>query len=104
MVVKIDAETQTDPEITGVDADDFEEDDGEESGSDSSEDEDDELEAGEDCQIKGVDKGTSSKPVRRKIIELKYYFGEDLPDAELNKRKIISIISGTLSTWSLCIN
>lgn len=85
VVVKIDAETQTDPEITGVDADDFEEDDGEESGSDSSEDEDDELEAGEDGQTKGVDKGTSSKPVRRKIIELKYYFGEDLPDAELNK-------------------
>jgi len=86
----IDAWTQTDPEITGVDADDFEEDDGdeeEESGSESSEDEEDELGAGEDGQGKSVDKGTSSKPVRRKIIELKYYFGEDLPDAELNKRK-----------------
>ena len=45
MVDKIDAETQTDPEITGVDADDFEEDDGEgeESGSESSENEDDEM-------------------------------------------------------------
>lgn len=85
VAIKVDAETQTDPEITGVDADDFEEDDGEESGSDSSDDEDDELEAGEDGLIKSVDKGTSSKPVRRKIIELKYYFGEDLPDAELNK-------------------
>lgn len=87
MVDKIDAETQTDPEITGVDADDFEEDDGEgeESGSESSEDEDDEMEADEDGQSKSVDRGTSSKPVRRKIIELKYYFGEDLPDAELTK-------------------
>lgn len=90
VAIKVDAETQTDPEITGVDADDFEEDDGEESGSDSSDDEDDELEAGEDGLIKSVDKGTSSKPVRRKIIELKYYFGEDLPDAELNKRKIVN--------------
>lgn len=84
---KIDAETQTDPEITGVDADDFEEDDGEgeESGSESSEEEDDEMETEEDSQSKSVDRGTSSKPVRRKIIELKYYFGEDLPDAELTK-------------------
>lgn len=86
---RVDAETQTDPEITGVDADDFEEDDGEEeSGSESSEDEEDELEAGGDGCTRSVDKGTSSKPVRRKIIELKYYFGEDLPDAELNKRKL----------------
>lgn len=83
---RVDAETQTDPEITGVDADDFEEDDGEEeSGSESSGDEEDELEAGGDVCTRSVDKGTSSKPVRRKIIELKYYFGEDLPDAELNK-------------------
>lgn len=36
-------------EIMGVDVDDFEEDDGEELGFDSSEDEDDELEVGEDC-------------------------------------------------------
>lgn len=91
VAIKVDAETQTDPEITGVDADDFEEDDGEESGSDSSDDEDDELEAGDDEPIKRIDKGTSSKPVRRKIIELKYYFGEDLPDAELNKRKIVFV-------------
>lgn len=84
MANKVDAETQTDPEITGVDADDFEEEDeGEETGSESSESEDEE--AGEDGQTKSVDRGTSSKPVRRKIIELKYYFGEDLPDAELSK-------------------
>jgi len=84
MANKVDAETQTDPEITGVDADDFEEeDDGEETGSETSESEDEE--AGEDGQTKSVDRGTSSKPVRRKIIELKYYFGEDLPDAELSK-------------------
>lgn len=81
---RVDAETQTDPDITGVDADDFEEDDGEEeSGSESSEEEEDGE--GEEAQSRGVDKGTSSKPVRRKIIELKYYFGEDLPDAELDK-------------------
>lgn len=101
---KVDAETQTDPEITGVDADDFEEDDGEEeSGSESSDGEEDELGAGEDGYTKSVDKGTSSKPVRRKIIELKYYFGEDLPDAELNKRKF-DIDKFSPSTWSSCIN
>lgn len=104
-VDKIDAETQTDPEITGVDADDFEEDDGEgeETGSESSEDEDEDLEAGEDGQSKSVDRGTSSKPVRRKIIELKYYFGEDLPDAELTKREF-GIYNFSPSTWSSCIN
>lgn len=105
MVDKIDAETQTDPEITGVDADDFEEDDGEgeESGSESSEDEDDEMEADEDGQSKSVDRGTSSKPVRRKIIELKYYFGEDLPDAELTKREF-GIDNFRPSTWLTRIN
>lgn len=104
-VEKMDAETQTDPEITGVDADDFEEDDGEgeETGSESSEDEDEDLEAGEDGQSKSVDRGTSSKPVRRKIIELKYYFGEDLPDAELTKREF-GIYNFSPSTWSSCIN
>ncbi len=100
--VGIDVETQTDPEITGVDADDFEEeDDGEETGSGSSESEDEE--AGEDGQSKSVDKGTSSKPVRRKIIELKYYFGEDLPDAELSKREF-GVYNFSPSTWSVCIN
>ena len=100
---KVDAETQTDPEITGVDADDFEEGDGEdESGSESSEEEEDEL-VEEDGQSKVVDKGTSSKPVRRKIIELKYYFGEDLPDAELTKREF-DIDNSVPSTWSACIN
>lgn len=99
---RVDAETQTDPDITGVDADDFEEDDGEEeSGSESSEEEEDGD--GEDAQSKGVDKGTSSKPVRRKIIELKYYFGEDLPDAELDKRKC-DIDNFAQSTWQVCIN
>lgn len=102
MANKVDAETQTDPEITGVDADDFEEeDDGEETGSETSESEDEE--AGEDGQIKSVDRGTSSKPVRRKIIELKYYFGEDLPDAELSKREF-GIYNLSPSTWSTCIN
>lgn len=101
----IDVETQTDPEITGVDADDFEEEDadGEETGSDSSGDEDEDLEAGEDGQTKSVHRGTSSKPVRRKIIELKYYFGEDLPDAELSKREF-SVYNFSPSTWSTCIN
>lgn len=102
MANKVDAETQTDPEITGVDADDFEEeDDAEETGSDSSESEDEE--AGEDGQTKSVDRGTSSKPVRRKIIELKYYFGEDLPDAELSKREF-GVYNFSPSTWSTCIN
>jgi len=102
MANKVDAETQTDPEITGVDADDFEEeDDGEETGSETSESEDEE--AGEDGQTKSVDRGTSSKPVRRKIIELKYYFGEDLPDAELSKREF-GIYNFSPSTWSTCIN
>lgn len=102
MANKVDAETQTDPEITGVDADDFEEeDDGEETGSESSESEDEE--AGEDGHTKSVDRGTSSKPVRRKIIELKYYFGEDLPDAELSKREF-GIYNFSPSTWSTCIN
>ena len=102
MANKVDAETQTDPEITGVDADDFEEEDeGEETGSESSESEDEE--AGEDGHTKSVDRGTSSKPVRRKIIELKYYFGEDLPDAELSKREC-GIYNFNPSTWSTCIN
>lgn len=103
-VEKVDAETQTDPEITGVDADDFEEDDdGEEESDSSSEEEEEEIGAGEDGNSKSVDKGTSSKPVRRKIIELKYYFGEDLPDAELNKREF-DACNFTASTWSTCIN
>ena len=89
---KVDAETQTDPDITGVDSDDFETD-------DEDEDEEDETETSEDeelSQDEGLtvdetaalaDKGTSSKPMLRKKIELKYYFGDDMPDAELKKRK-----------------
>ena len=99
MASKVDAETQTDPEITGVDADDFEE---EESETESSEGEDEVEPATDNSQAKRVDKGTSSKPVRRKIIELKYYFGEDLPDAELTKRELLFIIL-LRSTWSICI-
>ncbi|EDO48955.1 predicted protein [Nematostella vectensis] len=88
-----DAETQTDPEITGVDADDFEEGDysssGEESGSDS--DSSDEEAAGTDKSKENASssvktsKGVGAGQVRRKNIELKYYFGEDMPDAEMQR-------------------
>ena len=89
LATKVDAETQTDPDLTGVDADDFEEDDdgeeeSEESGSENSEEGKDGE--GEEAQSNSVDKGTSSKS-RLKIIAVKYYFGEDLPDAKLDKRK-----------------
>ena len=94
---KVDAETQTDPDITGVDADDLEEVDHgeEESGSESSEEEKDGD--AEEAQSKGVDKGTLSKS-RPKTIEVKNYFVEDLPDAELDKRKC-DIYNFAQSTW-----
>lgn len=96
MSTKVDAETQTDPEITGVDSEDFEtdyEDDDEDGGeTESSEDE----QYGQDEESVTVEehaaltnKGTSSKPIPRKKIELKYYFGDDMPDAELKKCKYI---------------
>ena len=76
----IDMATQTDPEITGVDADDFEEE-----SEDGSETESiaDQGEADGGAAMRS-EKGTSAKPIRKKI-ELKYYFGEDMPDAELKR-------------------
>ena len=90
-----DAETQTDPEITGVDADDFEEDDGSEGEEDSETETSGDEENEHDKRAKKIEeesnttKGTHARPVPRKKIELKYYFGEDMPDSELKKRKLI---------------
>ena len=88
-----DAETQTDPEITGVDADDFEEDDysdGEEEDTETETSEEDEEKAqASEAKRVATSKGTCARPVPRKKIELKYYFGEDMPDSELKKRKLI---------------
>lgn len=93
-----DAETQTDPEITGVDADDFEEDDysnGEEEDSETESSEDEEEEGPPGPEKSSTEttssKGTLARPVPRKKIELKYYFGEDMPDSELKKRKLFKI-------------
>ncbi|KAK3720049.1 hypothetical protein QZH41_015453, partial [Actinostola sp. cb2023] len=86
-----DAETQTDPEITGVDADDFEEDDGSEGEEDSETETSGDEENEHDKRAKKIEeesnttKGTHARPVPRKKIELKYYFGEDMPDSELKK-------------------
>ena len=83
----IDVATQTDPEITGVDADDFEEESGDE-GSETESSEDEEEGAGDHAPAMSTDKGTSAKPIRKKI-ELKYYFGEDMPDSEMKKCKSV---------------
>jgi len=82
-----DAETQTDPDITGVDADDFEEDDGSEEEDSETETSGEEEGAKQAIKIVKESKGTHARPVPRKKIELKYYFGEDMPDSELKKRK-----------------
>lgn len=92
---KVDVETQTDPEITGVDSEDFETDsEDEEEDGDETETSEDEQHLNQDEDSVNIDectalasKGTSSKPIPRKKIELKYYFGDDMPDAELKKCK-----------------